>query len=1079
MPKNSLKTLRNSLLNKLNNNKKYVDARSFKPLQRLILSSQTPKLREIEFVLDNISTATQKLTKSKLKIIKTEIEAQRIEPTKTYYMSESKYFSANKSKFITSDNIEYYQLWNHAYLIKKAIKENPNSYIVHTARYYDENNNLITEAPFDPVRLSYIGKLTKTQQNRLDFIFASGSEQRPYFNEFIEENPNGKIQSIVYAFTRIGNADTMRRLTQEYKDNKTETCIYDGVVEFFKFKSETALTLSTKSKAETYLKKLIGNKETYAKAYNKENLEEIAKFCDSSITMTNLINQNDDIISNKNAMNRYNITFINTRINHADLALCINKEECEINDYEKIKKKQPFYIERMGKLITTNQIYKRKDSEFKILFKNWKEETNFDNLSIPINSLAHEFLTKYDYGLHRFFNSTYQPINNLYKELDLRKAYYNYSNKELNPHYIGIPSGSFIAVDLSIEFTYETFEELTNNNLIGFYEIKIKTYNETLYKLGFKPKTNHILFTPMIRLLKQYIDFKFIKCIYSPSVHIPFSEKFLEQENKLSHYSKAYGHFFLENETFETIVKPKHMTDYEHIIANATNEIYKEGDSYLIIEKVKNPKSWIHIAYAIHSYTQTQIIEQIMNMNYDDILGVKLDSIVIKKDAIIKYNDLRFKLKEAKIEKMLKNIKLDDNDLDYGLDFDDDHIIKNKEYIPVEKEDDKYSNISLYSDYKQPCDYTPIFNNIFTQDNQFIKSRIVFIGGKGGSGKTSSILNSKNLIKESICFTTFCWNLITEQKSKHPEIIGLSIPKITGELTIKKDNELKEKTAEKAKTNNIKYIVIDESTLINDTQIIKIIEKFPSVFIFILGDIDYDGKYYQCSVQNKVINPSHFQEIQYIRYNKSYRFDDYLNEKLEKLRETMKETNDRFKIYNQFKYLFNFRFFNKEEVIYNDEDMGITALNNNGLTDYYIKQGVKPKYYVRDTNLNKGLMRGQRLNEKPTDNNNYEETLFKTIHSFQGCELNQNNKIIIYLNSKFDVNLFYTAVSRARRYNQIYIIEDYDKETQKELYNKKEEQKPKIECPYTKKKREQQQQKAIINEPIKAKQIICPKMQNK
>ena len=57
----------------------------------------------------------------------------------------------------------------------------------------------------------------------------------------------------------------------------------------------------------------------------------------------------------------------------------------------------------------------------------------------------------------------------------------------------------------------------------------------------------------------------------------------------------------------------------------------------------------------------------------------------------------------------------------------------------------------------------------------------------------------------------------------------------------------------------------------------------------------------------------------------------------------------------------------------------------------------------------KNQLKGQELLEKP-DHNNYECKLFKTIHSFQGLDLNHNNKIVIIIDSLFDENLLYTAL---------------------------------------------------------------------
>ena len=127
----------------------------------------------------------------------------------------------------------------------------------------------------------------------------------------------------------------------------------------------------------------------------------------------------------------------------------------------------------------------------------------------------------------------------------------------------------------------------------------------------------------------------------------------------------------------------------------------------------------------------------------------------------------------------------------------------------------------------------------------YIYSNIVLLSGKGGSGKTFSTLSFLN--NKEVCFTSLGWKLISTQKEEFKNIIGLSLQKILG-----KNNNTGEK-CEKINNNNIKYIVIDEATLINKKDIEDIIKLYPSCMIFILGDIDKDDYYYQCSTQNLML----------------------------------------------------------------------------------------------------------------------------------------------------------------------------------------------------------------------------------
>jgi hypothetical protein len=93
----------------------------------------------------------------------------------------------------------------------------------------------------------------------------------------------------------------------------------------------------------------------------------------------------------------------------------------------------------------------------------------------------------------------------------------------------------------------------------------------------------------------------------------------------------------------------------------------------------------------------------------------------------------------------------------------------------------------------------------------------------------------------------------------------------------------------------------------------------------------------------------------------------------------------------------------------------------------------KPQFYIKETKKEKGQLKGQLLLEIPK-HDNYEMKLFKSIHSFQGLDLNENNNIIIFINDNFDYNLYYTALSRARRLDQIKIIKLYKYEENEKWY---------------------------------------------
>jgi hypothetical protein len=144
------------------------------------------------------------------------------------------------------------------------------------------------------------------------------------------------------------------------------------------------------------------------------------------------------------------------------------------------------------------------------------------------------------------------------------------------------------------------------------------------------------------------------------------------------------------------------------------------------------------------------------------------------------------------------------------------------------------------------------------------------------------------------------------------------------------------------------------------------------------------------------------------------------------MKECKESFNPIYKLKNWFLNEWKDRIFNVEQINMLENDVGISCKNDlgdksSGLNEYFKTRGVNMHYFIKATNIKKGQMAWAQLPEKP-DHSNYVETRFRTIHSYQGLQLTHDNNIIICMDSLFDYNLIYTALSRARRVDQIYIF---------------------------------------------------------
>jgi len=956
------------------------------------------KFKEIKYIVANPTPVIKK--KGVVKITALNVVKFNKDVAKFYY-SRSKYIMDKKPDSIYKAKLRYYT--EDGTEVKYHIYNDENT---------THNLNILTYliTPWNYTFTKLNKDVITDMLNQTRFITGEYL-WHPY--AFLIDFPEGYVIYSVEAYPKIGNIKNQMKTIQSYQDNINNTCVYDGCIKFFEIK----MNKNEKDKeAKSAYNKLIKFKNQYAIEYTNETLHKIGQLVKANIIIKDFVN-GDDKEYNSDEFNKYRIEFMNTRYNHLDLCTASFNDPVELENEEElehIKNQNKYYIEKYGKVYTSENVYKVKDTEFKTIFKKWSTDVELNKYTISTNSEEYKFLDNYDYVMHRFIND--MPIdNNLYKEIDLKKSYYNYSNKEFNPFYVGVPSGSFITCSCNDTFDYKKMSK----DIVGFFEVKIVSIkNNKLDKLGFKIGSNYIFYSSMINLLLEHCELNFINACYGPSINIPFTKDFLNEEKGLNHYCKAVGVFQYVNNTIDTNIKVMDEDiRYYSIINNNDCSYYRDDNIIHISRDNMDVQSYRHIALAIHSYNHTLVLNEMLKYNINDIFGIKLDSIVIRKEVDIIENS-SFKIKEGKIENLLKN---------WGAFAE----IENKQTTSIKKinELNSYYDMEIITDdinlndiitaYIKPSINNLIWDDYFLNTNEYVYQSVIVIGGIAGSGKSTSILKKFNPL--TTCFTTSCWNLISAMKNKYPDIIGLSIPKLTGMMDGKK--------VEKCYKPKIKRIVYDEATLLDYKKEIRTIIKLNKhCFHFILGDIDLDGAYYQCSMMNNVINPSQI-KCQYVKYTKTYRFDNELNNNLNELREKMKLfKGDIRQLNNWFKQsIFKSRVFNINDIVYNNNDIGISCTNemrdkSKHLTECFIDKGTKPKFFIKNTYLNKKQYKGMELKEIP-DHKNFEMLLFKTIHSFQGNELLNDNKIIIDLSNIFDYNLIYTALSRAKRMDQIYIID--------------------------------------------------------
>lgn len=899
--------------------------------------------------------------------------------------------------------VDKYGYWIHKEEIHDMMKKNPNTIIIHKVEFFingikqdkitliwddetgenkKERNLKEEEIKFDFIDTS----LSKEDiSNKVDwYITIGGSKGIWVINAFInycnENNLNWNVKIITKAYTKINDPNQLSYL-QRYAFNDTGTCVYDGLLSFFgKYRD-------TKNKhALAILGKLCKNEKKYAKAYTIEEMEKLGQDINCSFTINDLINQ-EDIQINKNSCNRFNISFVNTRYNHLDLLKCVtNIEDITTKKYNEIKNECSFYVERLGNLLTLNGNYKIKN-QYSDLVNEWKNKYDINSCSIEIDSDINKFIGHYDDKVHRFFNDEMVIDNSLYRELDLKKAYMNYHKSD---YYIGLPSGAYMSCS-GEGMTDEIFIKRYNNKIVGFYEVIPSHNNDMLNYLGMVSGQKYVLFSSTIKLLiDKNVKLQYINYVISPSIDCPFDDKFnmyidgdllVEENNEnkdlVKSYCKIVGCMMIEDKRFSINIKPDdNDKEFYKTLRNKEN-IYNVEGVYKIIKDKETPKSLKHMALSIHAYSSTIILEQLLSMNPNDVMGVKVDSIVFRKGSKFSYDSELFKApSKANIESMLKDCSHITKPINSGLDVYDGVDCFDDVVVFDESNNNNIKIHAYFKSYfisnKHNIKFGPPFAGVH------IYERVIMCGGAGGCGKTHSVLTSSNFMMNDLLFTSSCWELIQSKVDEFPQITGISLPKLTGEMNGQK--------VDKFNSSRYKYIVDDELTLQSPQTVKTIINDNKNKFIILMGDIEADGMYFQCSIGSNVFNPSKI-KCQYIKYTKNYRFEPEFNDKINDLRNFMNNNRGKTtKLYDYVKTEFSSCFRKRIKDIKFDNDVGISALKPIGkdgkclYSDHFYKLGAKPQYYIKDTIYKKGLYRGAKLNEEP-DNKNYTNSLFRTIHS--------------------------------------------------------------------------------------------------
>jgi hypothetical protein len=268
----------------------------------------------------------------------------------------------------------------------------------------------------------------------------------------------------------------------------------------------------------------------------------------------------------------------------------------------------------------------------------------------------------------------------------------------------------------------------------------------------------------------------------------------------------------------------------------------------------------------------------------------------------------------------------------------------------------------------------------------------LFIGA-GGTGKTHYNLVDRGLVRP--CYVANSYKLISAKKLEYKcpvEVLAIAIGKGNPESV----KEFKKK---------FNSIIVDEVSMITDEECGQLLSTYTSSKMIFCGDIGYQAE----AIGGKEIDVSRFDQV--VEFATNYRVNDPVFVPiLIQMRDCIKSHK-----------MFDCSVFKKVQIenvasMYTVSDICLTFTKNKRKIYDHLPGD---KYLI--TKSTEKSNRGEIVHEIPSDKN-FEKTNAFTTHSVQGETFLGNIFIDEELVNSGNLRLFYTAVSRAKKLSQIYIV---------------------------------------------------------
>ena len=895
----------------------------------------------------------------------------------------------------------------------------------HRLIIYDANGNITKDAKLEDYSDYDITEISAA----LQYLYNENSKD-DYFNE------NEGHTVVIYE-----NEDVEpKELIQHFKHAVVGNCVMRPIIEWFKDRANNITVKKTKITYENLLKKAIELEDKFIDTgLNKENIQEVCNTLGISIEVRLPLLKDCKIIDIKpQGKNKKKVfSFINSAVNHLDPYINLNSKTVSADVIETFETKEEMTalknkLEAEGKffqytkcnssgehnttsILTKDGKYVLQD-EYNEMVKEFEKDTGLE--FCKLDDFEDENLSKYTLSsVHTLSHidlkeGVFDEYNKLQYEdtnhIDLKKAYFNTHNCN---YYTG---------NLAKITDFRKTDRFMTEN--GIYTIdnlvlspNMKAINDKLPSF----KNKGIYPQPVLQfLLDNGCSFDIIEGAWGTTIKFQFPEEFKQKKEGVKGYCRYFGNLLGK---FQNDKKRKYLggtgnMDMYQNIADALNKD-KQNETYelmngefAVVEHLGYKSNKYHIASYITGYVLINMMEQLLKMELDKVIRVAVDGIYYYGDC--EYNAILF-----------------DKD-PYGKTIPPTNVLWGNDYATHRKE------------HTYICDAECL-------DYYRTELRL----GAGGTGKTHSIgIDTGNV---RMCYVAHSNKLSSTKKNEY----GFKRVSVHHHLFQNDPTNMNYKAIRGA---NI--LIIDECSMLPNDKKNEIIATYPLHKLIFIGDVGF-----QLDGVDKI-----FRRMDHIGFDNVITFTTNYRCKCEKLRlllleirRQMEEFNTiqtnyknwRIKKLNECRELEkNFTRKNKKESMNKIEEIRKSIIdametpdvvsretiykwvfdnfkNVDKITDYDVKDMIltytnhtKDAYTNIYKDLNKWFIKENKngyyngeihYGEKP-ENSNAEIRHAFTTHSLQGETAPA--RIFIDINRMTDPKMIYTAISRATRFEDIFIV---------------------------------------------------------